>query len=104
MTNDTGDPVSDVVTAREKIELLEQSLSEMFHVFYGVLTWILTFTPPELEKRVAAVIRCKILQMPQGYPLGQRLVELDEQNGGLLESKGVLLSRWVYEPREKQRW
>lgn len=99
MSSTGDDLVFDLMAARARIELLEERLSEMLHLFYVSLTWILAIIPPEAESRVVRVIRLKILQMPQGCPLGQRLIELDEQSGGLLESKGILLSRWVYEPR-----
>ena len=96
--------MAELIDSRVKIERLEQQLSDAIHLFYASLSWILTIVPPESEPKIARVVRFKILQMAQGCPLGQRLIELDEQNGGLLESKGILLSHWVWEPREKQRW
>lgn len=95
--------MAELIDSRVKIERLEQQLSDAIHLFYVSLSWILAIAPAESELKIARVIRCKILQMPQGCPLGQRLIELDEQNGGLLESRGILLSHWVWEPREKTR-
>jgi hypothetical protein len=100
MIKGKGNEVSDIIDNRVKVAFLQQQLSDLLHLSYGALTWIMAIVPPELEPKLAQVIRAKILQMPQGAPLGQRLIELDEQNGGLLESKGIHLSRWVYEPRE----
>jgi len=100
MPGKTSDELSDLIGARARIEYLEQELSQALHLFYSSITWILTVYPPDPEQRIAKIIRAKILHMPQGCPLGQLLIALDEQNGGLLESKGILLSRWVFEPRK----
>jgi hypothetical protein len=101
MASETGRQISDLINARVKIEFLEQDLSNALQLFYGCLCWILTVAPAEFEPKIKSVIRAKILQLPQGCPLGQSLIELDRLFGGLLETTGVLLSRWVYEPREK---
>jgi hypothetical protein len=92
--------VRDLIAARERTEFCEQRLSEVLHLFYGTLVWILALVPSELESKIARVIHFKILQMRQGCPLGRRLIELDQQFGGLLETKGIHLRHWVYEPRE----
>lgn len=101
ISGDSGGSVFDAATARARIELLEQSLSEVFHLLYGVLVLILTFTPPDIEMRIAQVMKAKILQMPQGCPIGRRLLELDREWGGMLERHGICLQKWLYEPREK---
>jgi hypothetical protein len=93
--------IRDLIAARERTEFCEQMLSEALHLFYGTLVWILAIVPSELESKVAREVHCRILQMRQGCPLGQRLIELDQQFGGLLETKGIHLQHWVYEPREK---
>jgi len=93
--------LSELIRLRVRAEYLEQDLTDVLHLFYGILTWLLTLVPPELEEKIAKVVRFKLLQLPQGSRIGQRLIALDEQFGGLLESKGIWLSHWVYEPREK---
>ena len=84
---------------RVQNEYLEQDLSEALHLFYTTLIWIFATAPPEQSGRLRNLIHAKILQLPQASRLGQRLIELDEQSGGLLETHGVWLSLWVYEPR-----
>ena len=68
-----SDDFSDAIKNRVRIEYLEQDLSQILHLYYGSMTWILTVVPPELQTEIAKVIRAKVLQMPQGCPLGQLL-------------------------------
>ena len=93
--------VLDLSEGRARIEYLEQDLSEALHLFYAVLTWIFGSAPEEFLQRMRRQVHAKFHQMPQGCRIGQQLIELDAQSGGLLETHGVWLSRWVYEPREK---
>ena len=99
--SDNTQLINDVSQARGEIEYLEQDLSVALHLFYVTLAWIFTTTPPEQAERLRGLVHAKILQLRQGCRIGQQLIELDAQSGGLLETHGVWLSRWVYEPREK---
>lgn len=96
------DAVSDVIGLRTRVEILEQDLSQSTHLLYWWLVSVAACPKSQFREQALAALRAKFLQMSQGCPLGKRLIELDEQNGGLLESKGILLSHWVYEPRG--RW
>ena len=88
--------------ARARNEYLEQDLSEALHLVYFMLTWTSTIVPPDQAERLRGVVHAKIQQMPQGCRIGQQLIKLDEQSGGLLEMHGIWLSRWVFEPRHIQ--
>jgi len=64
-----------------------------------MLVWIFTIATTEQAQRARGLVHAKILQLPQGCRIGLQLIELDDQSGGLLETHGIWLSRWVYEPR-----
>src|SRR5258708_28191774 len=87
--------------ARGQIEYLEQDLSQAVHLFYVTLGWMLKIASPDQANRLRSLLHAKLFQLPQGSLIGKELIKLDEQSGGLLETHGVWLSRWVYEPREK---
>src|SRR5437879_7844092 len=93
--------ISDLCVARARIEYLEQDVSCVLHLFYCFLVCIFTFAPPRLADDMRRVLHAKILQLPQGCPIGKRLIALDKQFGGLLEPKGIWLARWFYDPRGK---
>jgi hypothetical protein len=93
--------VFELSRVRAQNEYHEQDLSVALHLFYTTLAWIFTTASPEQAERLRGLVHAKIHQMPQGCRIGQQLIELDAQSGGLLETHGVWLSRWVYEPREK---
>jgi hypothetical protein len=93
--------VFELCRVRAQNEYLEQDLSVALHLFYVMLGWIFTTTPPEQAERLRGLVHAKILQLPQGCRIGQQLIKLDEQFGGTLEMHGVWLSRWVYESRVK---
>jgi hypothetical protein len=99
-----SDALSDLIGLRARLELLEQDLSEAVHLIYWWLVSVAACQESEFRREGVRALRAKFFQMPQGCPLGERLIELDKQNGYLLESKGILLSRWVYEPREASQW
>lgn len=98
---DENQGVLDLSRAQAEIEYLEQDLSQALHLFYVTLGWIFIVVPPEQAERLCRLVHARILQLPQGCRLGKELIKLDEQSGGLLETHGIWLSRWVYEPREK---
>ena len=95
-------PIFDLIRAREQVEFLEQDLSLALHLFYVTLAWTITTAPLEQAERLRGQVHAKILQLPQGCRIGQQLIKLDEQSGGLLETHGIWLARWVYEPRHIQ--
>jgi hypothetical protein len=92
---------SEMITLRVRVEVLEQDLSEAVHLLYCSLVWVATSPVSEFKQRTLALLKAKFLQMPQGFRLGQTLIELDRQFGSPLESLGVSLERWVFEPRER---
>lgn len=94
-------PISDLIHFRVRADQLEQELSDAIHLLYGIIAWNLIDASPDTRSKIARSVHLKLLQFPQGCPIGRRLIELDEQFGGLLETKGIWLKRWVYEPREK---
>lgn len=98
---DSGALISDLCQARADIEYLEQDLSVALHLFHTTVAWTFATVASEQSERLRGLIHAKILQLPQGCRIGQQLIRLDEQSGGLLETHGILLSRWVYERREK---
>jgi hypothetical protein len=73
------------------------------HFIYCWLVWVGTSPESEFKQRTLALLKAKFLQMPQRYCLGRALIDLDRQFGSPLESNGVSLERWVYDPREKGR-
>jgi len=101
MSQNDRDLIFDLCTLRARNEFLEQDLSCVLHLYYCFIVNVFTFAPGGLAKDCRRALHAKILRLPQGCPIGKRLIELDQQFGGLLETKGVWLKRWVYEPREK---
>jgi hypothetical protein len=93
--------VSDLIRARLRLDQLEQDLSDALNLLYGILALSLDDAPTEVRSKVTRSVRFKLFQLPQGCRIGRRLIELDQQSGCLLESKGIWLECWVYEPREK---
>jgi hypothetical protein len=91
----------ELIALRGRAECLEQDLSDALHLLHSMLVCLSAAADSDLGQRAIAMFRAKIFQMPQGFRVGQRLIELDEQFGGLLESKGMRLERWVYESRWK---
>jgi hypothetical protein len=98
MTDGRDDRMDNVVHQ----ELLEQDFSDLLHFSYCLITSILAAVPESFVPAIATMIHFKIFQWPQGCRIGRRLIELDEQFGSLLAAKGIMLERWVYEPREKR--
>ena len=100
-----GEPValSELIGLRVRVEVLEQDLSEAVHLIYCWLVWVATSPDSEFKLRTLGLLKAKFLQLPQGFVLGRALIDLDKQCGSPLESHGVSLERWVFEPREKGR-
>jgi|SRR5215469_4330905 len=94
--------VCELVGLRVRVEVLEQDLSEAVHLIYCWLVWVATSPESEFKLRTLGLLKAKFLQMPQGFCLGQALIDLDKQFGSLLETNGVSLERWVFQPRG--RW
>lgn len=99
---DNQDTISVLSDLRGRIELLENDLSQAVHLLYNWLVWVATSPESELRQRTLAFQRAQFFQLPQGFNLGRALVDLDAQFGNKLESHGVNLKRWVYEPRERR--
>jgi hypothetical protein len=95
------DEISELVGLRVRVEVLEQDLSEAVHLIYCWLVWVATSPDSEFKQRTLGLLRAKFLQMPQGFVLGRALIDLDKQFGSPLESNGLSLERWVFEPRER---
>ena len=93
--------LSELVGLRVRVEVLEQDLSEAVHLIYCWLVWVATSPDSEFKQRTLGLLKAKFLQMPQGFVLGRALIDLDRQCGSPLESHGVSLERWVFEPRER---
>jgi hypothetical protein len=94
---------SEIVSLRVRVEVLEQDLSEAVHLIYCWLIWVATSPESEFKLRTLGLLKAKFLQMPQGFCLGRALIDLDKQYGSPLESHGLSLERWVFQPREKTR-
>jgi hypothetical protein len=94
--------LSDLIRTRVSADQLEQDLSDALNLLYGILAVTLKDAPTEVRSRVTKSVRFKLFQLPQGCRIGRRLVELDEQFGGLLETNGIWLKCWVYEPRDSR--
>ena len=92
---------SELVGLRVRVEILEQDLSSAVHLLHCWLVWVATSPESEFRQRTLALFVAKFLQMPQGFCLGRALIELDKQFGSPLESYGVSLERWVFQPRER---
>jgi hypothetical protein len=97
-----GGAESELITFRVRVELLEQDLSQAIHLLYCWLVWVATSPGSEFRQRTLGLLAAKFLQMPQGFRLGRALIDLDKQFGSTLESHGVSLERWVFEPRERR--
>ena len=95
--------LSELVGLRVRLEVLEQDLSEAVHFIYCWLVWVATSPESEFKLRTLGLLKAKFLQMPQGFCLGRALIDLDKQFGSPLESNGVSLEPWVYDPRENGR-
>jgi hypothetical protein len=93
--------LSELVGLRVRVEVLEQDLSEAVHLIYCWLVWVATSPDSEFKLRTLGLVKAKFLQMPQGFCLGRALIDLDKQFGSPLESNGLSLERWVFEPRER---
>ena len=93
--------LSELVSLRVRVEVLEQDLSEAVHLIYCWLVWVATSPDSEFKLRTLGLVKAKFLQMPQGFVLGRALIDLDRQCGSPLESHGLSLERWVFEPRER---
>ena len=93
--------LSELVDLRVRVGALEQDLSEAVHMLHCWLIWVATSPSSEFKQRTLALLKAKFLQMPQGFRLGQTLIELDKQFGSPLENHGVSLERWVFQPRER---
>jgi hypothetical protein len=93
---------------RELIQLrvheqhLAHNLTEAVHLFYCTLFWVATQPESDFKRSTLAFIRVKFHQMPQASGLGRMFIDLDKQFGNSLESNGVNIERWVFEPRG--RW
>jgi hypothetical protein len=96
---DAGYP--DLIALRVRVDVLEQDLSDAVHLLYSSLVQVATSPVSEFRQRTLALLKAKFLQMPQGFPLGRTLIELDQQFGGQLEGHDVSLERWVFQPRER---
>src|ERR1700749_5035861 len=97
---DQSQILSDLIQARISRDQLEQQLSDAINLLYGILAMTLKDAPTEVRSRVTTSVRYKLFQLPQGCRVGRHLIEIDEQFGGLLETNGIRLKFWVYEPRE----
>jgi hypothetical protein len=93
--------LSELVGLRVRVEVLEQDLSEAVHLIFCWLIWIATSPDSEFKLRTLGLLKAKFLQMPQGFVMGRALIDLDRQCGSPLESHGLSLERWVFEPRER---
>jgi hypothetical protein len=93
--------LSDLIQARIRGDQLEQDLSDAINLLYGILVLTLKDAPTEVKSRVTRSVRFKLFQLPHACRIGRRLIELDEQFGGQLETSGIWLKCWVNEPREK---
>lgn len=96
------DVLAQLIRLRVREQCVQQDLSEVVHLFYSVLLWISGQTESDFRRCTLAFIGAKFKQTPQASPLGQMFIDLDRQFGNPLESNGVNLERWVFEPRG--RW
>jgi hypothetical protein len=93
--------VSDFIALRARIEEVEQDRSDAVHLLYCFFVWIATSSDSDFKQRTLGLLRAKFLQFPQGFRLGQALINIDQEFGSKLESHGVNLKRWVNEPRRR---
>lgn len=101
MTGDR-DGLAELISLRVREEHLTHNLSEAIYLLHCVLLWIAMQPESDARSCTLALIRAKFHQMPQGGALGQMIINVDIQFGNPLESNGVNLERWVFEPRG--RW
>jgi hypothetical protein len=92
---------SELVRLRVRVEVLEQDLSEAIHMLHCWLLLVATSPSSEFKQRTLGLLKAKFFHLPQGFCLGRTLIDLDKQFGSPLESNGVSLERWVFEPRER---
>lgn len=85
-----SDALSELIGLRVRHELLEQDLSEAIHLLYDWVIWVAKSPTSDFRQQALAMLRAKFLQMPQGWVLGQRLIEMDEQTGRPDVAKGLL--------------
>jgi hypothetical protein len=92
--------LSELVCTRLRADQLDEHVADAIDLLHGILTTTLDGASAEIKSKLGAAVRLKLFQLPQGCAIGRRLAELDEKFGGPLEGQGILLSRWVYEPRD----
>jgi len=98
----TEDRINDIVRLRVRVDELEQDLSDAVHLLYGVLVLFMKLAPYETRSRLAGALRLRLQQFSQDHGIGMLLIDLDNQFGGLLESKGIWLMRWLRESPERR--
>jgi hypothetical protein len=101
MTGDR-DGLTELISIRVREEHLTHNLSEAVYLLHCVLLWIAIQPESEARSCALALIRAKFHQMPQGSALGQMITNVDKQFGNPLESNGVNIERWVFEPRGRR--
>ena len=94
--------MSELIELRVHEQRLVPDLSEAVHLFNCTLFWVATLPETDFKRSTLAFVRAKFYQMPQASRLGQMFIDLDKQFGNPLESNGINLERWVFEPRG--RW
>ena len=97
--NADSEGLRELIRLRVREQELANDLSEATHLFYVTLFWIVTRPESDLKRSTLRFIRAKFHQMPQASRLGQMFVDIDKQFGNPLESNGVNIERWVFEPR-----
>jgi len=97
-----SDVLHELVQVRIRELHLTNDLADVTHLFYSTLLCISAQADSDFRRQTLGLIRSKFFQMPQGSRLGQMFIEIDTQFGRPLESNGVNLQRWVFEPRG--RW
>jgi hypothetical protein len=95
--------ISDLCATRANLEFAQQECSDSLHLLHSILVWVFSTIPITFSQPICRFVHAKIHQLPQGCDFGRHLIEMDEQYGGILESFGVLLKTWVYEPRHKEQ-
>jgi hypothetical protein len=96
-----SEPDWDFIQIRIRADRLEEELLESVDLLYGILVLTLSSNLAEFNSTFTSSVRFKFLQFPQGFRVGRRLIELDDQAGGLLEVRGIPLRQLVYAPRNK---
>jgi hypothetical protein len=100
--NSNCDGLRELIQLRVREQSLARDLSDAIQLFYGLLLLIATQPESDFRRSILAFIRSKFYEMPQASRLGQMFIDLDKQFGKPLESNGVNVERWVFEPRG--RW